>query len=163
MYKSNSDLGEYSSPFLFIISILFYGRQGCKSATALLLNAMLNMKKVFPLIILLILISCHLFRENGIDFKIVNNSGMEITNVKFYTSEQYQMAEFDKIEAAKSVSGFLSMKNNQADGNYILEFMRSDGRKEIQGAGYYTNGGSLNSWIRFEIKPDTIKVKFGEF
>ena len=88
---------------------------------------------------------------------------MEITDVKFYTSEQLQIADFDRIEAAKSVSDFLSMKDNQGDGHYILEFTRSDGKKEIQTAGYYTNGGSLNSWIHFEIKSDTILVKTGEF
>ena len=122
-----------------------------------------NMKKVILLTVLLTLNSCYLFKEKGIDFKIVNNSEMEISDVKFYTSEQLNKVEFDSIAANKSVSDFLSMKDNQSDGSYILEFTRADSKKEIQSAGYYTNGGSINSWIRFEVKSDTILVKYGEF
>ncbi|TAI48999.1 hypothetical protein [Flagellimonas allohymeniacidonis] len=121
------------------------------------------MKKVIAIVVVLALSSCNLFKENGIDFKIVNSSESQITDVKFYTTEKIQIAEFDKIERNKSVSDFLSMKDNQADGEYVLEFTRANGKKESSAAGYYTNGGSLNGWVRFEIKSDTTFIKFGNY
>jgi RNA polymerase sigma-70 factor (ECF subfamily) len=33
-------------------------------------------------------------------------------------------------------------------------------KKEKSGGGYYTNGGSLDRWVKFEIKSDTTFVKF---
>jgi hypothetical protein len=33
-------------------------------------------------------------------------------------------------------------------------------KNEKSGGGYYTNGGSLDRWVKFEIQNDTINVKF---
>jgi hypothetical protein len=41
-----------------------------------------------------------------------------------------------------------------------LEYNKSGGEKEYSGGGYYTNGGSLNELVQFEIKKDTTLVKF---
>jgi len=118
------------------------------------------MKKLIVGILILSLNSCHLIgRGNGIKFKIENSSELNIKNVKFYTSEKLVIAEFDKIESNKTVSDFLTMKNNKSDGEYILEFTRENGIKEKSNGGYYTNGGALDRWIEFDIKPDTTLVK----
>ena len=118
------------------------------------------MKKLIVGILILSLNSCHLIgRGNGIKFKIENNSELNIKNVKFYTSEKLVIAEFDKIGPNKTVSDFLTMKNNKSDGEYILEFTRENGIKEQSNGGYYTNGGALDRWIEFDIKPDTTLVK----
>lgn len=118
------------------------------------------MKKAAIIILLVGLIACSLVKENGIAFELYNNTDMLITNVRFTTSEKIETAEVDRVEPNEYASGFLSMKNNIADGAYILAFARSDGREEKKSAGYYTNGGSLNKLVRFEIKPDTIIAKF---
>ena len=55
---------------------------------------------------------------------------------------------------------FLSMKKNKSDGAYSLTFNRANGKKEISGGGYYTNGGSLDHWVDFNIKKDTTIVNF---
>ena len=56
---------------------------------------------------------------------------------------------------------FLSMRNNHSYGAYSLTFNRANGKKEIREDGYYTNGGSLDRWVKFEVKADTIFVEFG--
>ena len=61
--------------------------------------------------------------------------------------------------AIENKSDFLTMKDNKSDGNYVLEFTRN-GKKEIQGYGYYTNGGALDKWVEFEIENDTITKRF---
>ena len=33
-------------------------------------------------------------------------------------------------------------------------------KKEISGGGYYTNGSSLDKWVKFEVKNDTTIVEF---
>ena len=119
------------------------------------------MKKLIAIVLTLTLSSCYLIgRGNGIDFEIKNNSDSPITNVKFYTTEKLKIAEFDRIEPNEKVSDFLTMKNNQSDGAYVLEFTRSNGKKENSGGGYYTNGGALDRWVEFSIESDTTLVKF---
>jgi hypothetical protein len=120
------------------------------------------MKKLTAIITILILIlsSCDSNKGKGIKFEIRNNSDQEIAKVKFYTSEKLTIAEFDKIEPNESVSDFLTMKSNRSDGNYVLEFTRADEKKEIISCGYYTNGGSLNNKVKFEIKKDTTLSTF---
>jgi len=124
---------------------------------------MYNMKKLYAVVIILILSSCDSNKGKGIKFAIRNNSDQQITNVKFYTSEKLAIAEFDKIEPNESVSDFLTMKNNQSDGGYGLEFTRADGKKEIIGCGYYTNGAPLNNIAKFEIKRDTTLSSFSRY
>jgi len=119
------------------------------------------MKKILLGILILFLNSCHFIgKGNGINFTIENKSDFPIENVKFTTSEHLTVMEFDKIEQNKNISDFLSMKNNKSDGEYILEFTRMNGKKVSKGYGYYTNGGALDSSVKFEIKNDTITKKF---
>lgn len=118
------------------------------------------LKKLIVIIIFLSFNACFLFQENGIDFEIKNNSNSEITDIKFYTTEKKELIEIEKIEANKKEHNFLSMKDNQVDGSYILEFTRSKGKKEKINEGYYTNGRALDQFVEFEINPDTIIVSF---
>ena len=118
------------------------------------------MKKLIIILTLLSLNSCFLLKENGINIEIKNKSNFPIENVKFYTSEKLTDIKFDKIEPNQTVENFLSMKDNKIDGSYILEFNRIGGVKEYSGGGYYTNGGSLDELVQFEIQKDTTLVKF---
>jgi len=126
----------------------------------ILIKVVHSMKKLIAIILLFTLNSCYLFKENGIDVEIINKSDSAITNVKFTTSERLEFIEIEKIEPNESISEFLSMKYNKRDGGYSLEFNRADGKKEKSGGGYYTNGGSLDRWVKFEIQSDTIFVEF---
>lgn len=101
-----------------------------------------------------------MFKENGIEMEIKNDSNEPITNVEFTTSEKLEVIKIDRIEPNESVNEFLSMRNNQSDGAYSLTFNRANGKKEISGGGYYTNGGSLDRWVKFEVKADTTIVEF---
>ncbi len=101
-----------------------------------------------------------MFKENGIEMKIKNDSSEPITNVEFTTTEKLELIKIDKIEPNESVTKFLSMEKNNSDGAYSLTFTRENGKNEISGGGYYTNGGSLDHWIDFIVKKDTTIVKF---
>ncbi|MGB3608339.1 MAG: hypothetical protein WA775_02655 [Psychroserpens sp.] len=118
------------------------------------------MRNIIMIILLLSLNACHLFKENGIEFTIENKSDSPIEKVKFSTSEKLAFMKFDKIEPNQSIVDFLSMTNNKNDGSYTLEFTRANGIKESKRFGYYTNGGSLDRWVEFKIKNDTITRKF---
>ncbi len=106
------------------------------------------------------LIACGLFEENGIAFELCNNTDMPVTGVRFTTFEKLEAVGIDRIEPNECTSGFLTMKNNIADGAYVFEFTRSNGKEEKKSAGYSANGSSFNKLVRFEIKPDTFVVKF---
>jgi len=101
-----------------------------------------------------------MFKENGIEMKIKNNSNETITNVEFTTTEKLEIIKIDKILPSETVNEFLSMKKNKSDGAYSLTFTRANGENEISGGGYYTNGGSLDHWVDFTVKNDTTIVKF---
>lgn len=115
------------------------------------------MKKILLASILITINSCYLFKS-GLNFEIYNNSNSKVENIKFYTSEKLNFTKIDKIESKNKIMNFLSMRNNKADGHYILEFNRKDGRKEKIQAGYYTNGSCLNNSITFEIQKDTTYI-----
>ena len=118
------------------------------------------MKKIILGILILTLSSCHyLGKGNGIDFEIKNNSKETITDIKIYTSEKIEVVSVEKIEPNKSISDFLSMKENKTDGEYHIEFKRKNGSTQNSKGGYYTNGVALNSWIEFDIRNDTVKYK----
>ena len=118
------------------------------------------MNKLFAIIIILSLNSCSMFKKDGIEMKIKNESNQPITNVEFTTSEKLEVIKIDRIEPNKSVTEFLSMRKNKTDGSYSLTFTRANGKKEISGGGYYTKGGSLDHWVDFIVKNDTAIVKF---
>jgi len=121
------------------------------------------MKKLFIVITLLVLISYYFLRSSGIRVRIENNSSLAITNVRVTTSEQLQSLEFDRIESNKNVTKFLKMKDNQNDGNYILEFDRPKGNRIIYETGYYTNGGALDDEVLFKVENDTVMAKFNDY
>ena len=118
------------------------------------------MKKPLAIIIVLTLNSCFMFKEHGIEMKIKNDSNEAITNVEFTTTEKLEVIKIDRIEPNKSVTGFLSMRKNKTDGAYSLTFTRANGKKEMSGGGYYTNGGSLDHWVDITVENDTTIVKF---
>ncbi|EDM44619.1 hypothetical protein SCB49_13645 [unidentified eubacterium SCB49] len=101
-----------------------------------------------------------MFKENGIEMTIKNDSNEPITNVEFTTTEKLDVIKIDLIESNESVTEFLSMRTNKTDGTYSLTFTRANGKKEVSGGGYYTNGGSLDHWVDFTVKIDTTIVKF---
>lgn len=118
------------------------------------------MKKTISILLILILNSCFIENENGIKVEIINNLNTTITNVEFTTSEKLEVIRFDKIEPNETVNEFLSMKKNQADGAYSLTFTRSNGQTEYASDGYYTNGGSLDKWVKYTLEADTTLVLF---
>ena len=85
---------------------------------------------------------------------------MPVISVPFNTSEKLEAVGIDRIEPNECTPGFLTKKNNIADGVYVFEFIRSNGKEEKKSAGYSANGSSFNKLVRFEIKPDTFVVKF---
>ena len=109
--------------------------------------------------VILTLNSCFVFEENGIEIKIKNSSSKPITDVEVTTSEKLDVIKIDRIEPNENVSEFLSMRENKTDGGYILTFTRENGKTETRKDGYYTNGGSLDEWIEFNVKSDTVLVK----
>ena len=119
------------------------------------------MKKVLIIILVLTFNSCHLIgKGSGIKFDIKNASDDVIKNIIFTTSENLSVIKFEKIESDQNVSDYLSMADNKEDGSYLLEFTTVNGEVVSKKFGYYTNGGSLNSLVEFEIKNDTIIHKF---
>ena len=117
------------------------------------------MKKPTFVILLLTLISCN-YGKNGITVEIKNSSDKTIRNVTFLSDGNTKL-EFNKIEPNQTVEKFLDMTNNQkGDGAYGLIFERENGKKEQTVGGYYTNGGSLDRKVEYEIKNDTILMKF---
>ena len=66
-----------------------------------------NMKKLLVIIIILTLNSCIMFKENGIEMEIKNNSNEPITNAEFTTSEKLEVIKIDRIEPNESVNEFL--------------------------------------------------------
>ena len=122
------------------------------------------MKKLTLLLItVLTLNSCYLFRENGIEVEIENNSDTSISDVKFSTSEDLNSVDFATIDPDEKVSDFLKMTDNKSDGSYVLKFTRANGKEEISGAGYYTNGGSLDSRVIFKIEKDTVYASTSQY
>lgn len=121
------------------------------------------MKKLLLLALLLTLSSCFLFQDKGIVFEIENTSDFPITNVKFSTSENLGSITFDKIAPKDYREDFLSMKHHKKDGAFTLSYVRSNGELVQENHGYYTNGSSLESWIRFEITNDSTVMKLGDF
>ncbi|PIB30637.1 hypothetical protein BFP77_04010 [Maribacter sp. 4U21] len=121
------------------------------------------MKKLLLLCLFLSLSSCFLLQDKGIVFKVENTSDYPVTNIKIFTSEHLDSINFDEIAPKDYREDFLSMKNNKSDGHYTLSFIRKDGTTVNENHGYYTNGGSIESWIHFAIQNDTTLVRFGDF
>ena len=121
------------------------------------------MRKIVFLFLTLGLSSCYLFKENGIDYKIINNSNHSISNIVLKTSENTDSLVIELLKPEESKSGFLKMVNAKRDGGYVLEYTMENGDMFETGGGYYTNGGSLDSWIRFEINQDTTLVSLGQY
>lgn len=121
------------------------------------------MRKVILLPILLLMFSCYLFKENGIDFKIINRSKHSVSNIILKTSENTDSIVIPILKPDESNSGFLKMVNAKTDGSYIINYDNENGETIESGAGYYTNGSSLDRWIRFEIMEDTTLISLGDY
>lgn len=90
-----------------------------------------------------LLCSCFLQREHGIDFKIINNSNYNISNIVLKTSENTDSLVIELLKPEESKSGFLKMVNAKKDGSYVLEYTKGDVEKFETVGGYYSNGISL--------------------
>jgi hypothetical protein len=101
-----------------------------------------------------------MFQENGIEMKIKNASNEPINNIEFCTTEKLDVIKIDQIKPNETVTEFLSMRNSENDGSYLLTFTRNNGKKEISNGGYYTNGGSLDHQVEIFVKNDTTILKF---
>ena len=123
------------------------------------------MKKITALLIILMsLTSCHfLNNNNGIKIEIENNSDAPITDVEVTTTEKLNSIKIHQIEPGESINEFLNMKENQADGSYILNFKTVNGEMKQSGVGYYTNGGPLDARIVFSIKNDTVIARTSDY
>lgn len=97
--------------------------------------------------------------DRGISIKLVNNSRMNITDIKFYTSEEVATYELEQLAPELVVEGFLSMEENKIDGHYILEYTDQEGEQQ-RNTGYYTNGAPIEEFVRIEFKADTTEIKF---
>lgn len=100
-------------------------------------------------------------KGNGTDIIIVNNSGEIIKDISITTSEKIKTIYLDALESDKTYTTFLSMMENKTDGSYIIKYKINNEFKEIKN-GYYTNGSSLNNWIKFTIKKDTTLIEFSK-
>lgn len=120
------------------------------------------MKKITLLLVILVVYSCSMFDDNGINFSIKNASNSPISNITFSTSEFLEKKNFEVLQNDLQHSGFLSMKDNKFDGCYILTFTRANGVNDSINFGYYSNGICLNEWIDIEIKSDNVLTVIGE-
>lgn len=121
------------------------------------------MREFSVYLIFLLLSSCYLFKGNGIDYKIINNSKHEMKQVVFTTSEEVDSILIGNVKPNETKSGFLRMLNTETDGSYVLKYVNRNNEKMSCVAGYYTNGLSLDNWIRYEIREDTTLVATGDY
>jgi len=116
--------------------------------------------KLTPLIILLLFFatfSCA--KSNGIDVIINNKSNYTVTNVSITTSEHVETKIIDSIRPNEEVTTYLALEKNKTDGAYIITFEMNSQTTKVKD-GYYTNGVSLNDWMKLHIENDRHKVKF---
>ncbi|MCR9228451.1 MAG: hypothetical protein NXH90_13615 [Flavobacteriaceae bacterium] len=114
-------------------------------------------KKALVIVVLLTLSSCNLFKENGIEFTIENQSNIPVKQITFTTSERLTEIKLDTLMPGEYVTKFLSMENNKVDGAYVLEVTRANRKRETYSCGYYSNGKALDRWIVLKIQNDTIQ------
>jgi len=100
--------------------------------------------------------SCYFFQENGIEVVIENNSDNAVSNIMFSTTENLSPIQYKSLETGETRTDFFKMKDHRTDGSYVLTFTRSHGKMEKIGAGYYTNGISLDRRMLFIIENDTV-------
>lgn|SRR5690554_3260278 len=121
------------------------------------------MKKSFLVLCLIfILVSCN-SGKNGIDVEIKNSSEVPVNDAVFFTFGNSKLF-FDKIEPNQKITKFFDMTDTpKSDGSYTLTFTDKNGKKQLIGGGYYTNGGSLDRKVIYEITNDTVLVEFKGF
>ncbi|PCH77994.1 MAG: hypothetical protein COB98_01705 [Flavobacteriaceae bacterium] len=119
----------------------------------------LNLKYLLLIVVVLSFISCG-FIQPGIGYTIKNNGDESISNIKLYTSEKLEIVTVDDLSSKGQKIGFLSMKKNGSDGDYIIEFTRENGVVVKTNGGYYTNGRSLDQEVLIRIENDTVFMKF---
>ncbi len=118
------------------------------------------MKKILTIVITLFLSSCSMFKKEGVEVKIINESGGTISDIELTTTEKVEVVGITSLEENKNTSRFLSTQKNKIDGTYSLTFTRSNGKKETKYFGYYSNGNSSNEFLNVFIKKDTIIANF---
>jgi hypothetical protein len=120
----------------------------------------LQMNYGWILIVLSCCSSCDFRGEKGVEFAIKNDSGNEISNVTLTTSEKSEHVLLDNIGPDETKKGFLPMTSNKTDGAYIVTFRGTASESHSYSAGYYTNGGPLESSMTIQIQPDTVLFSF---
>ncbi len=118
------------------------------------------MKIILTIVITLFLSSCSMFKKEGVEVKIINESGGTISDIELTTTEKVEVVGITSLEENKNTSRFLSTQKNKIDGTYSLTFTRSNGKKETKYFGYYSNGNSSNEFLNVFIKKDTIIANF---
>ena len=73
------------------------------------------MKNVPIALLCILLSSCYVFRENGIDVNITNTTEQSITNIVVKTSENTDSLVIKLLGPKESISGFLKMVNAKTD------------------------------------------------
>jgi len=115
------------------------------------------MRKFIGLLICsLVLASCNLFEGTGVDFEVKNNTERTLNRVQVKTNHGSKTSVFNKIAPGKSVSGFLKINGDKADGNYILKFERENEEIERVINEYFSDGTAMSHKIIFEIEDDTV-------
>ncbi len=118
------------------------------------------MKKIVLLLVPFVFSSCFVFKKNGIQVAIQNNTDAPITQVHFSTTENLETIVIERIETQETVIEFLSMKKNETDGAYTLEFVDGNAEKQTKTVGYYTNGTPIENWIDIVITKDSTFIRF---
>lgn len=67
------------------------------------------------------------YKPDGIEIKINNSSSQTITEVRFTTTEEFKVILIDSIVPGETVTKFLSMRDNETDGSYVLSFRDPNG------------------------------------
>ncbi|TLF44098.1 hypothetical protein [Maribacter aurantiacus] len=120
------------------------------------------MRNVPFTLITLLLYSCILFRENGIDVNITNTTEQSITNIVVKTSENTNSLVIERLGPKESISGFLKMTHAKTDGSYVVLYNKASGQTIETVGGYYSNGISFLELMRIEIQQDTALIHFTE-
>lgn len=120
------------------------------------------MKKVLSALLFILLCSCFLIRENGIDVTVTNTTEQNISNIVVKTSENTDSLVIEGLDPKESKSGILKMANAKTDGSYVVVYNRADGETIETVGGYYSNGISFLDLMRIEIQLDTALIHFTE-
>lgn len=133
----------------------------------MLLNTLSNMcsinNKFMFLVYVLMIISCKLHTEKGIEVSVKNSSSSTIHDIKIGTSEKLSTINNLILNPGNEKNSFLIMMENKTDGSYIILYTLSNGKQQNIDAGYYTNGAPMERSMYIDIQSDTALVTFSRY